>query len=119
GAGYSSLARLRQLPFTELKIDRAYVANCDSDRVMAGVLEAIVELARRFELKSVAEGVETPRESHKLQGIGCNIGQGFLFAKPMAKSDFRARYGRKIVEPRVEPRPWWRFGAAPKLNTAR
>jgi len=119
GAGYSSLARLRQLPFTELKIDRAYVANCDSDRMMAGVLESIVELARRFDLKSVAEGVETPRESHKLQGIGCNIGQGFLFAKPMAKEEFLAKFGRRISVPKVEPRPWWRFGATPKLKAAR
>jgi len=120
GAGYSSLARLRQLPFTELKIDRAYVANCDSDRMMAGVLESIVELARRFDLKSVAEGVETPRESHKLQGIGCNVGQGFLFAKTMPKDEFLTRFGRKVSAPKVEPpRPWWRFGAEPKLKTAR
>jgi EAL domain-containing protein (putative c-di-GMP-specific phosphodiesterase class I) len=85
GAGYSSLARLRQLPFSELKIDRSYVMNCDRDPVNAGLCETIVELARRFGLKSVAEGIETMHESHKLQGIGCDIGQGYLFAKPMPK----------------------------------
>ena len=44
GAGYSSLARLRQLPFSELKIDRSYVTNCNSDKVNAGLCETIVEL---------------------------------------------------------------------------
>ena len=86
GAGYSSLARLRQLPFSELKIDRSYVINCHVDRVNAGLCETIVELARRFGLKTVAEGIETPHESHKLQGIGCEIGQGYLFGKPMPKA---------------------------------
>lgn len=86
GAGYSSLARLKQLPFSELKIDRSYVMNCDSDTINGGLCETIVELARRFGLKSVAEGIETMHESHKLQGIGCDIGQGYLFAKPMPKN---------------------------------
>lgn len=86
GAGYSSLARLRQLPFSELKIDRSYVINCHVDRVNAGLCETIVELARRFGLKTVAEGIETPHESHKLQGVGCDIGQGYLFGKPMPKA---------------------------------
>lgn len=88
GAGYSSLARLRQLPFSELKIDRSYVTNCHSDKVNGGLCETIVELGTRFGLKTVAEGVETTHESHKLQAVGCNIGQGFLFAKPMAPADF-------------------------------
>src|SRR6202040_3771670 len=80
GAGYSSLARLRQLPFSELKIDRSYVINCHVDRVNAGLCETIVELARRFGLKTVAEGIETPHDSHKLQGIGGNIGPAICSA---------------------------------------
>lgn len=86
GAGYSSLARLKQLPFSELKIDRSYVADCNVDHFNAGLCETIVELGRRFGLRTVAEGIETTHESHKLQSIGCNIGQGYLFAKPMPKS---------------------------------
>ena len=97
GAGYSSLARLRQLPFSELKIDRSYVTNCHIDRVNAGLCETIVELSRRFGLKTVAEGIETIHESHKLQGIGCDIGQGYLFAKPMAKTDLIAIMRRRLV----------------------
>lgn len=97
GAGYSSLARLRQLPFSELKIDRSYVTDCDSDRVNAGLCETIVELAKRFGLKTVAEGIETPHESHKLQGIGCNIGQGYLFAKPMSKAQLIGTMRRRLM----------------------
>jgi EAL domain-containing protein (putative c-di-GMP-specific phosphodiesterase class I) len=97
GAGYSSLARLRQLPFSELKIDRSYVSDCNLDKVNAGLCETIVELAKRFELKTVAEGIETMHESHKLQGIGCDIGQGYLFAKPMSKEQFVAVLSRRMV----------------------
>jgi EAL domain-containing protein (putative c-di-GMP-specific phosphodiesterase class I) len=97
GAGYSSLARLRQLPFSELKIDRSYVSNCHLDRVNAGLCETIVELAKRFGLKSVAEGIETPHESHKLQGIGCDLGQGYLFAKPMSKAQLIGIMRRRLV----------------------
>jgi EAL domain-containing protein (putative c-di-GMP-specific phosphodiesterase class I) len=85
GAGYSSIARLRQLPFSELKIDRAYVMNCHADRINAGLCEVFVELAKRFGLKSVAEGIESTHESHKLQALGADVGQGYLFAKPMPK----------------------------------
>jgi len=98
GAGYSSLARLRQLPFSELKIDRSYVSNCHLDRVNAGLCETIVELGQRFGLKTVAEGIETTHECHKLQAIGCHIGQGYLFAKPMPKAQFIGTMRRRLVE---------------------
>ncbi len=113
GAGYSSLGRLRQLPFSELKIDRAYVMDCNLDKVKAGMLESIIDVARRFGLKTVAEGIENHHESHKLQGLGVPVGQGFLFAKPMPKVDLFAKIssttGKRIIP---QPRPWWQFGAA-------
>jgi EAL domain-containing protein (putative c-di-GMP-specific phosphodiesterase class I) len=113
GAGYSSLGRLKELPFTELKIDRAYVADCNTDKIKAGILESIVDLAHRSGLKSVAEGIETPYESHKLQGLGCTVGQGFLFAKPMTREDFLAKVERHTGQQRSPQRKW--FGA-PRLN---
>jgi len=97
GAGYSSLARLRQLPFSELKIDRSYVTDCHIDRTNAGLCEVIIELARRFGLKTVAEGIETVHESHKLQSMGCDIGQGYLFAKPMDRAKLVSLLRRRIV----------------------
>jgi len=114
GAGYSSLARLRQLPFSELKIDRSYVTDCHTDKVNAGLCETIVELAKRFDLKTVAEGIESVHESHKLQGIGCDIGQGYLFAKPMAKDQFVGLLGRRMVG--APKRPEKRATAATMLR---
>ncbi|MGE5166078.1 MAG: EAL domain-containing protein [Sphingobacteriales bacterium] len=96
GAGYSSLVQLKQLPFSELKIDRSYVANCNEDHYNAGLCETIVELGRRFGLRTVAEGIETARESHKLQSIGCQVGQGNLFAKPMPKAHFLGRLRARV-----------------------
>jgi EAL domain-containing protein (putative c-di-GMP-specific phosphodiesterase class I) len=103
GAGYSSLARLRQLPFSELKIDRSYVTDCHIDRVNAGLCEVIVELGQRFGLKTVAEGIEVVHEYHKLQGLGCNLGQGYLFSRPLPKQHFIATAYRRLAMPAVEP----------------
>jgi EAL domain-containing protein (putative c-di-GMP-specific phosphodiesterase class I) len=97
GAGYSSLARLRQMPFSELKIDRSYVSNCHSDRVNAGLCETIVKLGKRFKLTTVAEGIETAAEAEKMQALGCDVGQGFLYARPMAKDDFLDALGDRMV----------------------
>src|SRR6185295_11721024 len=90
--------RLKQLPFSELKIDRSYVANCHDDHFNAGLCETIVELGRRFGLKTVAEGIETTYESHKLQGIGCHVGQGYLFAKPMPKGQLIALMRKRLMK---------------------
>lgn len=112
GAGYSSLARLKQLPFSELKIDRSYVMNCDRDQLNGGLCETIVELGGRFGLKTVAEGIETQYESHKLQGIGCHIGQGYLFAKPMPKGQLIGLMRQRLVgQPAPAPKRAW-FSAA-------
>ncbi len=120
GAGYSSLARLRQLPFSELKIDRSYVTNCHTDRINAGLCETIVELGKRFGLKTVAEGIETTHESHKLQGIGCDVGQGYLFAKPMAKAQLIGIMRRRLMpaSPAVRSRSRRRVAPSDKARKA-
>jgi EAL domain-containing protein (putative c-di-GMP-specific phosphodiesterase class I) len=97
GAGYSSLVRLRQLPFSELKIDRSYVSDCHTDRVNAGLCETIVGLGKRFGLRTVAEGIESAPEAEKMQSLGCDIGQGYLYAYPMAKDEFLNAIGRRMI----------------------
>jgi EAL domain-containing protein (putative c-di-GMP-specific phosphodiesterase class I) len=97
GTGYSSIARLRELPFSELKIERAYVSNCHVDKVNAGLCEVFCELGKRFDLTIVAEGIERIHESHKLQALGCHIGQGYLFAKPMPKAQFLAMMRQRLI----------------------
>lgn len=88
GAGHSSLARLDQLPFAELKLDRVFVDGCSRDRAKRAKCKAAVALARRFGLVVVAEGVETPEDLRALIGMGFDVGQGYLFARPMPAGDF-------------------------------
>jgi len=108
GAGFSSLARLRQLPFAELKIDRSYVTTCHIDRINAGLCETIVALGKRFGLKTAAEGIETTQVSDRMQALGCDFGQGYLFARPMPKADFLGALRARMIG---GPRP-----AAPPLS---
>jgi EAL domain-containing protein (putative c-di-GMP-specific phosphodiesterase class I) len=88
GSGYSSLARLTELPFVEIKLDRSYVQGCAHDRRKRVMCEAVVQLARRFEITSVAEGVESEDDLRVLQETGYDVAQGYLFARPLITSDF-------------------------------
>jgi EAL domain-containing protein (putative c-di-GMP-specific phosphodiesterase class I)/CheY-like chemotaxis protein len=88
GEGYSSFARLRELPFGELKLDRSFVNNCAHDAQNAGICQAIIELAHHFGALAVAEGLETAADLKAIQKMGCDIGQGFFFARAMPKSQF-------------------------------
>jgi EAL domain-containing protein (putative c-di-GMP-specific phosphodiesterase class I)/ActR/RegA family two-component response regulator len=91
GKGYSSLARLRELPFGELKLDQSFVQNSGADVTNATLCKLVVDLAHRFGAVAVAEGIETPSELEAIQRIGCDIGQGYLFDRPMPKEVFIAR----------------------------
>jgi EAL domain-containing protein (putative c-di-GMP-specific phosphodiesterase class I) len=84
GTGYSSLAYLRQLPAKELKIDRSFVTEIDTNSSALTMVDAIVRLAHALNLRVVAEGVETERQQKWLLKIGCDELQGYLFAKPMS-----------------------------------
>jgi diguanylate cyclase (GGDEF)-like protein len=88
GTGYSSLANLHQLPLDVIKIDRSFVRRLEADRRSAALIEAVIRLARILDLKVVAEGIETPRELEQLQAIGCQLGQGYLFAQPLPADEF-------------------------------
>ncbi|HLH93185.1 MAG TPA: EAL domain-containing response regulator [Xanthobacteraceae bacterium] len=83
GAGYSHIARLKELPFAEVKLDRALVANCGEDRHNASLCETAIDLAHHFGATVVAEGIEKRSELQALTAMGCDMGQGFLFAPPM------------------------------------
>jgi diguanylate cyclase (GGDEF)-like protein/PAS domain S-box-containing protein len=81
GTGYSSLNYVRELPVDILKIDRSFLA--DKNPQVAEMTASIVELARIFNLKAVAEGVETIDQLERLEGMQCDFGQGFHFARPL------------------------------------
>jgi EAL domain-containing protein (putative c-di-GMP-specific phosphodiesterase class I) len=88
GEGYSSFARLRELPFAELKLDASFVKNCSQDPRNAGICQAVIELAHNFGAVAVAEGLEQVADIRAIQQLGCDIGQGFAFARPMPSALF-------------------------------
>jgi EAL domain-containing protein (putative c-di-GMP-specific phosphodiesterase class I)/ActR/RegA family two-component response regulator len=83
GTGYSSLLSLLRLPFNEIKIDRSFIHPVQHDPDAGKVVRALIRLARELEVDVVAEGIETEAVAELLTGLGCPIGQGFLFGRPM------------------------------------
>ncbi len=88
GTGYSSLARLSELPFAEIKLDRSFVHGCADDEKKREMCKVVIELANRFQITAVAEGVETHDDLRVLIECGYPVAQGYLFAKPMQSRDF-------------------------------
>jgi len=90
GTGYSSLAYLKRLPINRLKIDRAFVRDLGTDAQSEPIARAVVALATALDLETVAEGIETEAQLSYLRRIGCDQGQGYLFARPMPADQLRA-----------------------------
>jgi EAL domain-containing protein (putative c-di-GMP-specific phosphodiesterase class I) len=88
GAGYSSFASLRNLPFAELKVDRSFVEQCATDATNAAICQTAIDLAHRFGSAAVAEGVENAADLQALMVMGCDFGQGVLIAPPMPMEQF-------------------------------
>ncbi|WP_018934655.1 EAL domain-containing protein [Thioalkalivibrio sp. ALJ24] len=90
GTGYSSLAYLRRLPVSTVKVDRALVDGIAGDPDMRRLFEAILAVSRGFGLKTVAEGIETEDDAALLRELGCPVGQGFLYHRPLPEAEARA-----------------------------
>ncbi len=88
GTGYSSLSYLTKFPLDSLKIDRAFVANLPDDPNAVAIARAIISMAQNLGLNIVAEGVETERQVSFLHALGCHVGQGYLFSKPIPDAEF-------------------------------
>ena len=82
GVGFSSLSYLPQLPLCELKIDRSFISSLDEPDTLA-VVRTIIQLAENLNLSTVAEGIEEERHIEVLRSLGCKVGQGFYYYKPM------------------------------------
>lgn len=87
GTGYSSLLQLSEMPFTEIKIDRNFVSGATENKKTTLIAESIVDLAKKLDLHTVAEGVETQAEFEFVKKLGCETGQGYFFAKPMSHDE--------------------------------
>jgi diguanylate cyclase (GGDEF)-like protein/PAS domain S-box-containing protein len=87
GTGYSSLSCLHRFPVEMLKIDRSFIANLSERRDYSAVIHAILDLARNLSIRVVAEGVETIEQVSLLQALGCDLAQGYFFARPLPAAD--------------------------------
>jgi diguanylate cyclase (GGDEF)-like protein/PAS domain S-box-containing protein len=101
GTGYSSLSLLKRLPIDTLKVDRSFVSAMGVDSAGVRMVEAILQLARLFRLKVVAEGIERHDESELLKALSCEYGQGWLFGKPLTADVCMQR----LLESRAAPAP--------------
>ena len=108
GTGYSSLMQLRQLPFTEVKIDQAFVADVPSSRDSRLIIQAVTELAHGLGLTATAEGVETLDQLRAIRELGCDEVQGYLLAPPMEPDElpgwvfkFRRAWPAMIAEEKL------------------
>lgn len=90
GTGHSSLAQLRDLPFDELKIDRGFVDGASGNATQRAICEATLRMAAQLGMRVVAEGIEQEADRRMLQDLGCEIGQGYLIARPMAPDKLTA-----------------------------
>jgi diguanylate cyclase (GGDEF)-like protein len=98
GTGYSSLAYLKRLPVDELKIDKSFVMNMESDLQDAKIVRSTVDLAHNLGLNVVAEGVENAKSWKLLAGLACDEVQGYLVARPMPATQF-PQWARNWVPP--------------------
>jgi EAL domain-containing protein (putative c-di-GMP-specific phosphodiesterase class I) len=90
GTGYSSLSQLKGLPLDNLKLDQSFVRGLPQDRDDLAICTAVIAMGRALGLKVIAEGVETTEQLAVLRALGCDVGQGYLFARPMPAGQFLA-----------------------------
>jgi diguanylate cyclase (GGDEF)-like protein len=90
GTGFSSLSHLRQLPTQSIKIDQSFVQGAERNAADRDITEAIIALARKLRLSTVAEGIETEAQATWLKEAGCEIGQGYLFVQPIPPEEVPA-----------------------------
>ena len=84
GTGYSSLGYLRSLPVSELKLDRSFIRDLGRDDKTGALVDAVIRMGESLNLTVVAEGIEREEQARFLARHGCHIGQGYLYARPLA-----------------------------------
>lgn len=83
GTGYSSLSSLHKFPIDVLKIDRSFIDNINNDEGGVAMARAIISMGETLRLATIAEGIEKPEQVAMLRSLGCEMGQGYLFARPL------------------------------------
>ena len=102
GSGYSSLNMLRQIPCDILKLDKGFINSSTTDERGKIVVQHVLSMAKNLSLKTVSEGIETVEQANFLTDSGCDIAQGFLYARPMPLEDFEKIAFPEQVELKIE-----------------
>jgi EAL domain-containing protein (putative c-di-GMP-specific phosphodiesterase class I) len=97
GIGYASMQQLSRIPFTELKIDRSFLATAAAGKAGAAMLESSLEMASKLGITAVAEGVDSKEQLELLRKLGCPMAQGYYLAEPLAAKDFAQFLSQRIV----------------------
>jgi len=92
GTGYSSLTYLKRLPLNQLKIDRSFISDIESDESSAAIAQTIISLSRAMAMPVIAEGVETVQQREFLTQLGCHKFQGYLFGRPLPLDEFENQW---------------------------
>jgi diguanylate cyclase (GGDEF)-like protein/PAS domain S-box-containing protein len=110
GTGYASLTHLQQFPVDVIKIDRSFIERIDEhDPKATAVIDAVLQMARRLGMQTVAEGIETREQARYLRARGCTIGQGYFFSRPVSASAM----AEILAAPTYHG---WEFGSARTLS---
>jgi EAL domain-containing protein (putative c-di-GMP-specific phosphodiesterase class I) len=99
GTGYSSLARLRDFPVSRIKIDMSFVHGMLAEPGHLAIVTAVIGMARALGLRTVAEGVETQEQRHRLHALQCDEVQGWLFGRAMPAAELERRWLRPAPLP--------------------
>ena len=103
GTGYSSLQYLDRFEADVVKIDRSFVNNLPVNSHTQTIVSSVMSMARGLGLKSVAEGIETVEQLEVVRELGCELGQGYLFSRPLPAQDVPPLLGRELVPAAVTP----------------
>jgi len=99
GAGYTCLAQLKNLPISELKIDKSFILAMQSNADDAMIVKSMIDLGHSLNMKVVAEGIETASAMDTLAGLQCDIGQGYHLCRPVLSGALMQWYGQRAVGP--------------------
>ena len=112
GTGFASLTHLLKFPIQCIKIDRSFTRDLHADPAARAIVRGVIGMGHGLRLQVVAEGVETEQQLTRLLGKGCDVGQGYLFGKPMPAASVPAFVGKwtRLLEGEPERQPVASFG---------
>lgn len=102
GKGYTSLMKLKEVPFAEMKLDRSFVSGCGTDKANAPICKTVIDLAHSFGSLAVGIGLERASDAVALANMGCDLGQGFLLGQPMPEDRFISLLKQRVTVRKTE-----------------